>query len=310
MVASGSRRRPRRAARRRLLVVVTGTALLGCVAAGAASLRHQSVGTAAIAAVSTPAPSRSPETEAAKAPEADLDDLLAAELAQLAHGGDVQLSVAVMDVESGDRAVFDSGRYDTASIVKVDILATLLLQAQDAGRALTSHERAQATIMIQNSDNTATNALWDSIGGAPGLDATNERLGLTATSAGQNGNWGLTQTTAEDQLILLNVILGQEPLLAKADRDFIEDLMESVAAGQDWGVSVADSSAALKNGWLPRTATGLWDINSIGRVQVEGRDCVIAVLSDGNLTQAAGIALVEAAAQAAVSVIQRAGSAS
>ncbi|MCP3758918.1 serine hydrolase [Streptomyces sp. TBY4] len=291
--------------------MVTGTAaLLGCIVAGAANLRHGSVGTAAVAAVSSSEPGLSPETEAAASPEADLDALLAGELARVAPDGDVQLSVAVMDLESGDRAVFESGRYDTASIVKVDILAALLLQAQDAGRALTSRERTQATSMIRSSDNTATNALWDTIGGAPGLDSANERLGLTATSAGHNGNWGLTQTTAEDQLILLDSIFGLESPLSQADRDFIEDLMESVAPDQDWGVSVADSSAALKNGWLPRTATGLWDINSIGRVDIEGRDCLIAVLSDGNLTQADGIALVEDATQAAVSVISTAGRAS
>ncbi|MCJ0872634.1 serine hydrolase [Streptomyces sp. AP-93] len=260
--------------------------------------------------MSSSEPSLSPQTEAAAAPEADLDELLAAELAGMARVGDVQLSVAVMDVESGDRAVFESGQYDTASIVKVDILAALLLQAHDAGRALTSRERAQATSMIRSSDNTATNALWDTIGGAPGLDSANQRLGLIATSAGRNGNWGLTQTTAEDQLILLDAIFGTASLLSPTDRDFIEDLMERVVAGQDWGVSVADSGAALKNGWLPRTATALWDINSIGRVDIEGRDCLIAVLSDGNLTQADGIALVEAATRAAASVISTAGEAS
>ena len=76
-----------------------------------------------------------------------------------------------------------------------------------------------------------------------------------------------------------------------------------IAAGQHWGVSaVADGSAwALKNGWLPRTATGLWEVNSIGRVTSGGHDYLVAVLSDGNATQARGIALVEAAAEAAMS---------
>ncbi|MCF1600373.1 hypothetical protein L0P92_43595, partial [Streptomyces muensis] len=58
----------------------------------------------------------------------------------------------------------------------------------------------------------------------------------------------------------------------------------------------------LEGLWLPRTATGLWDVNSVGRVTVDGRDCLVAVLSDGNATQAEGIALVEAAAVAAVAV--------
>jgi hypothetical protein len=56
------------------------------------------------------------------------------------------------------------------------------------------------------------------------------------------------------------------------------------------GVSAAGTQAALKNGWLPRTATGLWDINSIGRVRIEDRDCLIVVLSDGNRSQAERIA--------------------
>ncbi|MEV6957410.1 serine hydrolase [Streptomyces sp. NPDC051183] len=232
-----------------------------------------------------------------------MDDLLAAELSRSAPTRDLRISVAVMDLESGERGVFGRGKYDTASIVKVDILATLLLQARDGGRTLTSRERTRAANMIQNSDNAATDVLWDAIGGAAGLDAANERIGLTATSAGQDGRWGLTQTTAEDQLVLLDAIFGTESVLLPADREFIESLMERVAVGQDWGVSVADSSAALKNGWLPRTATGLWDINSIGRAQVDGRDCVIAVLSDGSRTQADGIALVETAARAAAAAI-------
>lgn len=70
------------------------------------------------------------------------------------------------------------------------------------------------------------------------------------------------------------------------------------------GVSAAadGSGWALKNGWLPRSTTGLWDVNSIGRVTVDGHAYLVAVLSKGNSTQAKGISLVEAAAKAAVSV--------
>jgi hypothetical protein len=67
-------------------------------------------------------------------------------------------------------------------------------------------------------------------------------------------------------------------------------------------VSAAGSSFALKNGWLPRSATGLWVINSIGRVTSGGHSYLVAALSQGNTTQAAGISLVEAVAKAAVSV--------
>ncbi|MGN5377662.1 serine hydrolase [Streptomyces lasalocidi] len=86
--------------------------------------------------------------------------------------------------------------YDTASIVKVDILAAVLLQAQDAGRELTAQERAHAEPMIKQSDNAAADALWRQIGQADGLAAANKRLGLTSTTSGPGGRWGLTWTTA------------------------------------------------------------------------------------------------------------------
>ncbi|GAB2855238.1 hypothetical protein GCM10027074_22800 [Streptomyces deserti] len=72
-------------------------------------------------------------------------------------------------------------------------------------------------------------------------------------------------------------------------------------------MSAVGSSFALKNGWLPRSTTGLWDVNSVGRVTVDGRDRLVAVLSNGNATKAAGIALIEAAATAAVSVFAEGG---
>lgn len=70
------------------------------------------------------------------------------------------------------------------------------------------------------------------------------------------------------------------------------------------GVSAAadGSGWALKNGWLPRSTTGLWDVNSIGRITADGHDYLVAALSDGNSTKARGISLVEAAARAAVSM--------
>lgn len=73
------------------------------------------------------------------------------------------------------------------------------------------------------------------------------------------------------------------------------------------GVSAAGSSWALKNGWMPRTTTGLWDINSIGRVRSGGRVYLVAVLSGGHRTKETGIARVESAAKAAVGVLGAAG---
>lgn len=231
----------------------------------------------------------------------DLDARLAAALKRVA--GDASLSAAVLDTKSGTTAVSGHRGYDTASIVKVEILATLLIQAQDAGRRLTAQQKTDATAMIERSDNDSATALWNAIGGADGLDAVGTRLGLTGTRGGESGQWGLTQTTAQDQLTLLKAVFGSDSQLSAASRGYLGGLMSRVRADQQWGVSAAGNSWALKNGWLPRSATALWDINSIGRVTAGGRTYLIAVLSDGHTTRESGIAKVEEAARAAVTTL-------
>ncbi|MGW6397571.1 serine hydrolase [Streptomyces sp. NPDC055134] len=275
--------------------------LIGCSPGGA----EQPVPVAATATAPASASASGEEVSV------DRDDALAKALKPLLPDGDARVSVAVATLDgSADGAVYDgASAFDTASIVKVDILAALLLRAQDAGRALTSQQRAYATAMIENSDNASATALWEAIGGADGLDAANLTLGLTGTRAGAGGEWGLTQTTAEDQLTLLRAVFDTESAgsaLSGASRAYVVGLMGRTAADQRWGVSAAADSVsvcALKNGWLPRSATGLWDINSVGRVTVGGKPYLVSVLSDGNATKEAGVALVERVATAAVSVL-------
>lgn len=136
--------------------------------------------------------------------------MLATALAEVAVEGGAAVAVAVLDVTSGDSAGYGDARFETASIVKLNILAALLLQAQDAGRQLTAREKAQASVMIRDCDNVSATELWN--------------------------------------------------------------------------------------------ATGLWDINSVGRVSVDGREYLLAVVSAGHTAKAGGIVTVEAAARAAVSV--------
>ncbi|MEU1853377.1 serine hydrolase [Streptomyces sp. NPDC019990] len=232
-------------------------------------------------------------------------------------GGDTRFAVAVLDQDSGTEEIASYGpdsTFDTASIVKVGILATLLLQAQDEHRELTAMERRDAEAMIRTSDNEAANVLWRAIGKAQGLYAAIERLGLTSTSGGPGARWGLTQTTAKDQVKLLRAVFSRGPEasvrspggLSQASRAYIRNLMGQVTREQDWGVSAAGprgSRWALKNGWLQRSTTGLWVINSIGQVTVHGRRYLVSVLSDGNTSMESGISLVERAARAAIGAV-------
>jgi len=294
--------------------VLASAVIVGGTAAGTAYVKaqaHADTGTVSSAATpsasASPSPSASVSEEASVEPVAepsvDRDALLAAAMKSLTVEDGADVSVAVLDLDSGQSAAYGDDAFDTASIVKVDILATLLLHVQDAGRHLTAQENTYATAMITNSDNASATALWTAIGRADGLDAANKRFELTDTEGGDGVLWGLTQTTAADQLILLQQVFGDDSKLSEASQTYLQGLMGKIATDQHWGVSAAadGSGWALKNGWLPRTTTGRWDINSIGRVTVDGHDYLVAALSNGNTTKAKGVSLVEGAAKAAVS---------
>ncbi|MFJ9666122.1 serine hydrolase [Streptomyces sp. NPDC101219] len=228
------------------------------------------------------------------------------------HGvGRVRVSVAATDLVTGESVRCGGGVFVSASVVKADILAALLLRAQDTGRGPTAAERSLAAAMIEHSDNDAASALWRTVGSAAGLDAACARLGLTETVGGEGGYWGLTRTTAADRLVLLRRLLGRDgeegaDLLGGGARALARTLMGQVVAAQAWGVPVvADGPAwAVKNGWMPRDATGLWVVHSFGRVTSGGRDCLLTVLSDGHATMAEGVARVEAAARAAMAALR------
>ncbi|MET9131249.1 serine hydrolase [Streptomyces antibioticus] len=313
--ARSSRRRRR--SRPLLAVALAAVAAVGVTAGGTVYVqaRAHSGGEPVSSATATPSASVSAyeaaggevSVDEVTVPEVDHDALLAEAMSAVTVPGEARVSVAVLALDSGAGATYGDSAFDTASIVKVDILAALLLQAQDAGRRLTAAEKTYAAAMIQNSDNDSASALWRSIGAAKGLDAANERLGLTATEGGTGMLWGLTQTTAADQLTLLRQIFGtdSDSALSAASRSYVQELMGTIAAGQRWGVSAAadGSSWRLKNGWLARSTTGLWDVNSIGRVTSGGAGYLVAVVSNGSATQAAGIALVESAARAAVTAV-------
>lgn len=202
------------------------------------------------------------------------------------------VSVAVYDARSGATYSYRGpAAYDTASIVKVQVLGTLLRQAAAQQRTLTAGERSLASLTIRNSDNDATTQLWNRVGGGAAVAAFDRSLGLASTVPGPGGYWGLTTTTATDQLRLLRNMAYGSTVLSSTDRAYVRSLMGSVVSWQRWGVSggvPAGVTVELKNGWLPRATHG-WRVHSIGHVQGQGRDCVLAVLSQDDATMDVGV---------------------
>ena len=233
------------------------------------------------------------------------DAALAAALAPVLRDQPGRLAVGVIDQTTGRTAVYHgTWPFDTASIIKADILAVLLIQHQQIGTALSPDERRLATAMIEDSDNNAATALWDAVEGGMGMEAGNAVLGLRHTlpddSGTWGGAWGLTTTNVTDQLRLLTDLTSARSPLDAANRAYALGLMRHVQAGQNWGVTGAadpDSSPVVKNGWLPIESG--WVINSIGVITHDGHRLLIAVLSDGQPDEASGIRQAEAAARAA-----------
>ncbi len=232
---------------------------------------------------------------------------LTAALAPVRRSQTGSLAVGVTDLSTGVTVSYQRHQlFHTASIVKADILAVLLLLRQRQHAGLSPAEQDLATAMIEESDNDAASALWDTIGGAPGLAAANQVLGLTRTEPGPAGLWGLTATTVTDQLTLLAALASAHSPLAAAGRHDELGLMRSVAPGQRWGVTAAadpGSGPAVKNGWLPDGSPGWWVINSIGVLRHDGQRLLVAVLSSGQPTEAVGISQVQAAARAAAASV-------
>jgi beta-lactamase class A len=248
----------------------------------------------ALPPAASPAPSGPAAAELAAADQAKRVKQLDAALKSVK--GD--FSVAVYDRKTGLRYVHrGSVKFDTASIVKVQVMACMLLKAQDAGRRPTSAEMALAKPMIRLSDNNATTSLFKKIGGRTAVTGCNKRLGLTQTVV--NARWGLTRTTAADQIRLLEELVDAKGPLNASSRKTAFTLMNTVNKAQDWGVPAVARTGEIftvKNGWDTRSADGgLWAVNTIGRITSKngGVDVSVAVLTRRNKNMTTGVKLTE-----------------
>jgi beta-lactamase class A len=189
-------------------------------------------------------------------------------------------------------------QFDSASVVKTTVLATLLWDAQKSKRALTATEKSRATAMITKSDNDATTALWKQLG-VTKVKGFLTAAGMTRTVPGSGGYWGLTQITARDQQKLLALITAKNAVLTDASRGYILQLMNAVVASQRWGTPAGAPATAkihVKNGWLPRATHG-WRVHSIGAFTGTAHNYQITVLTHDNATMQDGINTIQAVAR-------------
>ncbi|MDT9681066.1 serine hydrolase [Streptomyces sp. TRM76323] len=189
--------------------------------------------------------------------------------------------------------------YDSASTVKVTVLAALLWDAKKHNRYLTSTEQSLAKAMITKSDNNATSKLWKQLGMTK-IKGFLTAAGMTRTVPGTGGYWGLTQVNVNDEQKLLKLITAKNSVLSDNSREYILKLMGQVVSSQRWGTPAGAPSSVsvhVKNGWLQRSTHG-WRVHSLGTFKGAGHDYTITVLTQGNSTMTYGVTTIQNVARA------------
>ena len=240
--------------------------------------------------------------ESASASEALRDDLTSQVQKIATASPGVQIAVSALDPSTGKE--FDFGPTSgmvAASVSKLDILEALLLAHEQDHTALTDQEDQLASAMIEHSDNDEGQTLWNSLGSAPGVLAANATLGLSHTEPDPDGYYGLTTTSPEDQLTLLQHLVGAPGVLDAASQSYALSLLHDVDSDQAWGVAAAADAgtvSGVKNGWLAIDSDNdLWAVNSDGVITVSGQQVLMSIMTQHDQSEQSGISLVESVAK-------------
>jgi beta-lactamase class A len=247
-------------------------------------------------------PAKQPKTTSPAPAHRQHRDPLAGEAASYVSTRSGTVLAAVYDIATGQTWRLGQGQPQAeASVVKLDVLETLLAEQGDSRTGLSAADQSLAQQMIEDSDNAAATSLWYDVGAAAGIRSFNAAAGLKHTSPSPCVDcpgfpwpgWGLTTTTPTDQISLLRELVEPNALLTSAERSYALSLMENVTPSQRWGITGGvppRATVALKNGWLPLDSTGAdWQINSVGWISGRRADYLMAVFTTGSPTEQYGI---------------------
>ena len=209
------------------------------------------------------------------------------------------VDVAVADLTTGQEVhVGHATQVRAASLTKL-----LIYLAAARSSPVVGPPARTAQAMIGHSDNDAATTLFRLAGEDPAVAGVVTEVGMTRTAQVPVllEPWDGWVTTADDQLRLLRHIhAGDVPGAAQ-----LRALMGQVNTDQDWGAGrvPATTGRFVKNGRLPLEPRS-WIVNTDGCMTAGNGDAVcVAVTSAGSPTMAAGIAVVQTVAVAAVQSI-------
>lgn len=149
---------------------------------------------------------------------------------------------------------------------------------------LTSSHRVLLDAMIRRSDNASANVIYRHVGSAA-LYRLAAEAGMTRFDV--FGDWTSARITAADQVRFFARI---DTLTPAEYRGYARQLLESVVSSQAWGIpetSRPEWMTMFKGGWRHTSRGHL--VHQVARLERRGLLIMIAVLTDGNPSDAMGV---------------------
>jgi hypothetical protein len=168
----------------------------------------------------------------------------------------------------------------TASTIKLAIATNLLERARAGTITIAAGDRENMRKMLVNSDNDATDALWEKFDGVNQLQQFQQKYGMAtlAVVSGYRAYWRHLQCSATDLAAVMGYALAKLPA---ADRTQLVGWLKTAAGVQQWGVQAAGADAGHKPGWAfkPEGNPDHWVVHSVGFAG-PGERYVVAVTYD------------------------------
>ncbi|HHU40257.1 MAG TPA: serine hydrolase [Propionibacterium sp.] len=196
------------------------------------------------------------------------------------------LGLSVKDLRTGGEFSWQGDWVtQSASIAKVMIVLLALVQARRAGTELPFEDYGRASRAIIDSENDPADELWEKVGGKQAYTTLARELGLADTHGDDRSEfWSWTNTTADDQRKLAEVLVTGSDAIHVEDQLYLLDLMSKTNPNHTWGVGHPkkrdEVHVSMKNGWVQfQSIDNLWGVNSMGHVRGQGRDYVAAIMT-------------------------------
>jgi hypothetical protein len=145
--------------------------------------------------------------------------------------------------------------------------------------------------MIENSNNTSAEALYEEIGAQKGINAFMRGVGISGLVPNKPGWWGHS-TIKPSTMVALLTKLNDGTVLNDAHRKLALGYMEHVDAAGKVGIgdsSPAGATIAMKDGWTTALdGTGTSVVNTSGIVTLGAETYILSVYTDHNRGYAAG----------------------